>query len=234
MQNYIDLMNLQKICQKTFMLCLIIRNFAEQMKTVVCHIALLLMLVVCACSKSCPDYTVQCSFTSVKTDSVTLYVLEEDYGMMRDAGGAKVKGGKARLRGQLDAPVIAMLKMSGVEKPFYFILEPGLTTMEFGRDFTLVQAGALNHAYACYEQLREQLLQQRADNRKQYLKLAGDSTLTQAQEMKLMRKDSVLCDSVQRMTVTTINEGGLVGTLVRHQYAATLDSLHRTMLQKAK
>ena len=213
------------------MISSIISNFAEKMKNIVHYIVVFLMLALCACSKSCPDFTVQCSFTDVKTDSITLFVLEDDYGMMRMAGGVAVLDGKAQLRGQLDAPVIAMLKINKVDAPFYFILEPGVTTIQFERGCTLVWGGEINHMYADFEQRREQLLQQRVANRKQYMKLVADSSLTQVQELCMMKTDSVLCDSVQRITVNIINGGDLVGKLVSQQYAATLDSLHRTKLQ---
>ena len=192
------------------------------MKIISLHIVLFLLFALCACSNNCHDFTVNCSFTGVKTDSVTLHVLEGDYDMMRTACAATVANGEARLQGQIDAPVIAMLKMSGVNQPFYFILEPGVTSMQFNSDCTLVHGGQLNHTYAIIEQQRDDLLKQRVANRKRYLKLVADSTLTQKQEMTMMKTDSVLCDSIQRITVTAINDGGLVGTLLRQQYANTL------------
>lgn len=225
------LLNCKKYAKKSFILCFFIRNFAEKMKIISLHIVLFLLFALCACSNNCNDFTVNCSFTGVKTDSVTLHVLEGDYDMMRTACAATVANGEARLQGQIDAPVIAMLKMSGVNQPFYFILEPGVTSMQFNSDCTLVHGGQLNHAYAIIEEQRDDLLKQRVANRKRYLKLVADSTLTQKQELTMMKTDSVLCDSIQRITVTAINDGGLVGTLLRQQYANTLDSLHRSQLK---
>ena len=201
------------------------------MKIITLHIVLFLLFALCACSKTCNDFTVNCTFNDVKTDSVTLYVLEDDYDMMRMASAATVANGEARLQGQIDAPVIAMLKINGVNQPFYFILEPGLTTMQFDRDCTLVYGGKLNHAYAIFELQREELLKQRIANRKHYLNLVADSTLTQKQEQAMLKTDSLLCNSIQRITVSAINDGGLVGALLRQQYANTLDSLHLIQLK---
>lgn len=201
------------------------------MKIITLHIVLFLLFALCSCSKTCNDFTVNCTFNDVKTDSVTLYVLEDDYDMMRMASAATVANGEARLKGQIDAPAIAMLKISEVNQPFYFILEPGLTTMQFDRDFTLVYGGKQNHAYAIFEKQREELLKQRIANRKHYLNLVADSTLTQKQEQAMLKTDSLLCDSIQRLTVSAINDGGLVGALLRQQYANTLDSLHRIQLK---
>ena len=225
------LLNRKKYAKNSFILCFFIRNFAEKMKFISLHIVLFLLYALCACSNTCHDYTVNCSFTDVKTDSVTLHVLEGDYDMMRMACAATVVNGEARLQGQIDAHVIAMLKISGVDQQVYFILEPGVTSMQFNSDCTLVHGGLLNHAYALIEQQRDDLSKQRMANRKQYLKLVADSTLTQKQELTMLKTDSVLCDSIQRITVTAINDGGLVGALVRQQYANTLDSLHRSQLK---
>lgn len=214
------------------MLCLIISNFAANMRNLICHIAVILCVFLVACTAEKEnEFRVTCTFDGITTDSVTLFVIEDDYNMMREASAALKINGKVTLAGQIDAPAIALLKMKGVEKPFYFILEPGNTSLHFGREYTLAEGGDLNHIYATYERLRENIRAERTLNRKDYMKHVADSTLTHALERKMQKTDSVLCDSVQRMTVEIINEGGPVGRLVKEQYASSLDSLYRSKIK---
>lgn len=214
------------------MLCLIISNFATNMRNLFCHITLILFVILVACTAEKEnEFRVTCTFDGITTDSVTLFVIEDDYNMMREASAASKLNGKVTLTGQIDAPAIAFLKIERVEKPFYFILEPGNTNLHFGREYTLAEGGALNHAYATYDRLRENIRAEREQNRKEYMKHVADSTLTLALERKMQKADSVLCDSVQRVTVEIINEGGPVGRLVREQYASSLDSLYKSKIK---
>lgn len=202
------------------------------MKKLVAHIAMIMLVVLISCTADKEnEFRVSCTFDGIRTDSVTLFVIEDDYNMMREASAASKADGKVTLVGQIDAPVIALLKMNGVDKPFYFILEPGSTSLHFGREYTLAEGGDLNHVYATYERLRETIQSSRLQNRKEYMKHVADSTLTSTLERKMQRMDSVLCDSVQRVTVDIINQGGPVGRLVKEQYFGSLDSLYRSKIK---
>ena len=52
--------------------------------------------------------------------------------------------------------------------------------------------------------------------------MGADSTLTWDQERTALRADSVLQDSIQRITVDRINQGDLVSRLVKQRLMHTL------------
>ena len=201
------------------------------MKCALYLLAALLLSVMAACNHTQnTEFAVDCIFDGIVTDSVTLQVVEEDYGMKRVVATSTVKTGKAHLQGQLDAPVIALLTINRVDRPFYFILESGATQLHFTRSHTLALGGEQNHVYARYEHTLSQINDKRTANRKQYLKHVADSSLTKIMERRFVKTDSLLCDSVQRMTVRMINAGGPVGRLIREQHYGVLDSLYRTKI----
>jgi hypothetical protein len=65
----------------------------------------------------------------------------------------------------------------------------------------------------------------------EYLNMAADSSLKRDDELRMVRQDSVLNDSLQRITVDRINRGDAVGRIVRERYGQQLDQEHMRMIK---
>ena len=65
-----------------------------------------------------------------------------------------------------------------------------------------------------------------------YLKAAGDASLTREEELRMVRQDSLLNDTLQRMTVERINRGDAVGRIIRERFAGQLDKEHSRQLKQ--
>ena len=65
----------------------------------------------------------------------------------------------------------------------------------------------------------------------EYLKMAADSSLKRDDEVLMVRQDSLLNDSLQRLTVERINRGDAVSRIIRERYASQLDREHMRMLK---
>ena len=56
-----------------------------------------------------------------------------------------------------------------------------------------------------------------------YLKMAADSSLKRDDERRMVRQDSLLNDSLIRITIERINRGDVVGRIIRERYGRLLD-----------
>ena len=65
----------------------------------------------------------------------------------------------------------------------------------------------------------------------EYLNSASDKTLKREDEVRLVARDSVLNDSLQRITVDRINRGDAVGRIIRERYGNQLDQDHKRLLK---
>ena len=61
--------------------------------------------------------------------------------------------------------------------------------------------------------------------------MAADSSLTREDEVRMARQDSLLNDSLQRVTVECINRKDAVGRIIRERYGKQLDQAHKRMLE---
>lgn len=190
------------------------------------------------CLFSCGDshgtasggYTVMVDVRQPGSDSVALYVLEPDYGQLRCLGKSRLLKGSARFSGQIDAPRIAILRLNKVRSPFLFILEPCLTEVKYSRAQVVIRGGVMNHEYFQICKSRASLLSLSDSIRARYMRQLADSSLDRHREWALLRRDSLIADSVQRMLLGALQRRDVVGRLVADRYYHTLDTLHLRQL----
>ena len=61
--------------------------------------------------------------------------------------------------------------------------------------------------------------------------MASDSSLHHDDELYMVRQDSLLNDSLQRITVDLINRGDAVGRIIRQRFGNQLDQEHMRQLK---
>ena len=87
-----------------------------------------------------------------------------------------------------------------------------------------------NAEYLRYVNWRNGIMDARVATWQEYLNMAADSSLTREDEMRMVRQDSLLNDSLQRVTVERINRKDAVGRIIRERYGNQLDKVHKRML----
>lgn len=182
------------------------------------------------------NYQVRCKIDkSLHVDSVTLMLLEEDYNQLqpilhqpKDSSGSSFT-----FEGQIERPCVAFLKFSNDSTPFYFVLEPGEIEISIAPSSIVINGGELNHAYLEHLKLRWGIAQARNKLWQEYLNLAApDSIVNIAAERDLARRDSVLVDSLERITVAAINAGGPVSTILSDRFVNTLSNNNLLKINK--
>ena len=88
----------------------------------------------------------------------------------------------------------------------------------------------MNNEYLRYVNSRKAIMDARVATWQEYLKMAGDSSLTREDEVRMAHQDSLLNDSLQRITVERINRKDAVGRIIRERYGKQLDQEHMRML----
>lgn len=179
------------------------------------------------------DYNLTCRLDSfLHKDSVTLLVLEDAYNKLRVCGSATSGDGVFVFSGQIDGPHAALLRFDNDSTtPFYFVLEPGTTSMTLGTDHWRVSGSPLSQVYQSMVAQRHDIMTQRAEVWKQYLVKVNDSTLKRGTEQSLVERDSVLNDSLQNLMVQWMNRDDAVGIIIRQRFASTLDTPHQRQLK---
>ena len=165
-------------------------------------------------------------------DSATLLVLEEEYNRLRVCGTARVKNGKFTFTGQTDKPKAALIRWDNdTVEPFYFVLESGDINVSLSSGKWDITGSPQNSAYLHYINQRNGIMDARIATWQEYLKMSADSSLKRDDEVLMVRQDSLLNDSLQRLTVERINRGDAVGRIIRERYARQLDQEHARMLK---
>ena len=179
------------------------------------------------------DYTVQCTLgDKVQRDSATLFVLEEEYNKLRKCAATRAQDGSFTFKGQIDRPKVAIIRWDNdTTHPFHFVLEPGNIKFNIEAGTWSVEGSKLNTEYLQYINWRNNVLNARANAWREYLMAASKSSLTREEELRLVRQDSLLNDSLQRITVERINRGDAVGRIIRERFADKLDQEHARQLK---
>ena len=207
------------------------------MKKIILSIGILLQIAAltgCDNSRSHGlDYRVTCTVDSkLRHDSATLLVLEEDYGQLRVCGASRANGGKFTFTGQTDKPKVALIRWDNDStNPFYFVLEGGRTDITIRPGAWDIKGSVQNSAYLHYINQRNGIMDSRVATWQEYLNMAADSSLKRDDEQRMVRQDSLLNDSLQRITVQRINRGDAVGRIIRQRYGNQLDQEHMRMLK---
>lgn len=171
------------------------------------------------------EVTVTLHGDSIHTDSVTLIMIDDDYDLKRVLGGARLQDSSFTFTGHTPVPRIAYLDFATDSLPFqfYFILEPGEIAIDLQPGSWLItstQSG--NRLLQSFLNKYQHLERERKALWERYQQMGADSTLTWDQERAALRADSVLQDSIQRITVDRINQEDLVSRLVKQRLMHTL------------
>ena len=89
-----------------------------------------------------------------------------------------------------------------------------------------------NADYLQFLNKRNSIMNARVATWQEYLKAATDKSLTRDDEVRMARQDSLLNDSLQRLTVERINQRDAVGRIIRERFAGQLDQEHVRMINK--
>ena len=158
-------------------------------------------------------------------------MLEEEYNKLRVCGSALGQQGTFTFKGQTDGPKVALIRWDNDStQPFYFVLEAGHTQLDINLDSWRVSGSAQNVDYMDFINRRNALMNARVATWQEYLKAAGSSALKHEDEVRLVRQDSLLNDSLQRIMVERINRGDAVGRIIRERFAGQLDKEHARQL----
>ena len=184
------------------------------------------MLAGCVESLDKSQYRVECKISpELGTDSVSLMLLMEDYNSVyRVATVGRDNESQAFVfEGNIEDPTIAYLKFSNDTTPMIFVLERGLTQIDISPNGLVVSGGDANHEYMTYLKARKALINDKKSLHQEYLgHVAPDSTIDVAVEKQYLTRDSLLTDSLERITVDAINRGTVVSRIIFERYVNTL------------
>ncbi len=161
----------------------------------------------------------------VLTDSATLVMIDDDYQLLRVLGGSRLQDSSFSFKGHTPVPRIAFVDFVTDSLPyqFYFILDPGKFEINLEPGHWLIKTTSpKNLAFLSFLDKYQRVERQRQALWERYRKMAADSTLTWDKEREVVRSDSLLQDSLQRITVDRINQGDLVSLLVKQRLLHTL------------
>ena len=134
--------------------------------------------------------------------------------------------------GQTDKPKAALIRWDNdTVEPFYFVLESGDINVSLSSGKWDITGSPQNSAYLHYINQRNGIMDARIATWQEYLNMSADSSLKRDDEVLMVRQDSLLNDSLQRLTVERINRGDAVGRIIRERYARQLDQEHARMLK---
>ena len=179
------------------------------------------------------DFTVTCQLEGkLHHDSATLLVLEDAYNRLRVCGNAHDSDGEFIFQGQTNGAKVALIRWDNdTTRPFLFVLEPGSTNIHIMPGSWRITGSRQNIEYQRFVNQRSSIMNARVATWQEYLKMAADSSLKRDDELRMVRQDSLLNDSLQRMTVERINRGDAVGRIIRERYGNQLDQEHMRMLK---
>lgn len=163
----------------------------------------------------------------------TLWTVDDDYQRLRCLSTDSAKdGGRFNFKGFLDRQQVAFIKFAGDSTPFYFVLEPAThTVINITPSHWRIDGSRACNSYIRFLNQRQHILDDMKKTWKAYRHMAADSTLKQRHEVMFFEHDSLLLDSLQRLTVERINRGDAVSRIVRERFINTLDSAHLTKIQ---
>ena len=205
------------------------------MKKIILSVSTLLAIALMGCDSGVRqmDYRVTCTLEGKQQhDSATLLVLEEDYNKLRVCGASRLTDGTVTFTGQIDEPHVALIRWDNDSvQPFHFVLEQGDIHITLKSGSWDITGSPLNSQYLHYINQRNSIMDERLATWQEYLNSASDKTLKREDEVRLVARDSVLNDSLQRITVDRINRGDAVGRIIRERYGNQLDQDHKRQLK---
>ncbi len=199
------------------------------------------LAVLAACLTGCDtrpaagtSFSVEVNVDSVlHRQCATLWTIDDDYQRLRCLGTDSVKDGeKFSFNGVLDCRQVAFIQFAADSIPFYFVLEPGThTVINITPSHWRIDGSRACYSYIHFLNQRQHITDDMKKTWKAYRHMAADSTLKRRHEVMFFRHDSLLLDSLQRITVERINRGDLVSRIVRERFINTLDSSHLSQIR---
>lgn len=188
--------------------------------------AALSMVSSCVESLNNSPYKLTCSIDkTLAPDSVSLFLLEDDYNRVYKVATVAVDSatGAYLFDGQIEKPSVAFLKFSNDSTPFYFVLEQGETQINITPRSVTVSGGDLNHEYFGFLKQRKALLAARRAVLDRYRStVTSDSLISMSIEHKFLAQDSILADSLERITLAAINRGSISSRIILERYVNEL------------
>ena len=171
-------------------------------------------------------YKVSCTIEpSLHTDSVSLLLFEDAYDRLYHVASVELDSasGTFVFEGQIERPCVAFLRFDNDTIPFFFVLEKGETEIYITDKGVVVTAGDLNHEYFSFLKSRMHLQASRRGLHNQYLALASpDSIVNIQKEREFVTQDSILVDSLERVTLDAINRGTLASRIIFDRFVNEL------------
>ena len=199
--------------------------------------ALFLTKVMTGCDQRQPsglkDYTISCTLDNeLQHDSATLFVLEEEYNKLRVCGTSRSQDHVFTFKGQIDRPKVALIRWDNdTVSPFHFVLEAGHINIRINKESWRINGSPENLDYQRFIHQRNDIMNARVAIWQEYLKATDNASLKREDELRMARQDSLLNDSLQRITVERVNRGDAVGRIIRERFASQLDQEHLRQLQ---
>jgi hypothetical protein len=97
----------------------------------------------------------------------------------------------------------------------------------------VISGGDANHEYMTYLKTRKAIANEKQRLHQEYLgHVAPDSTINVKLEHQYFSRDSMLTDSLERITVDAINRGTVASTIIFERYVKTLTSKNLQNIHK--
>lgn len=196
----------------------------------------LIMMTGCVESLDKTRYRLECRIDrQLGTDSVSLMLLNQAYNAVYHVATVATDSaaGAFIFEGQIEQPCVAFLKFNNDSTPLLFVLEQGDTQITIGANSLVITGGDLNHEYMAYLKDRKQLQGKRRMLHNEYLAaLAPDSTISVDVEQQFLKRDGMLTDSLENITVEAINRNDLVSAIILDRFINTLSSKNLQKIQQ--
>ena len=155
----------------------------------------------CTGGPSLRPYSLDVTFDdSLRHDTVTLTIVEPDYGATRQAGQWLLASETpCHFEGQMENERLCYLTFGEGGRRFYMVLHPGHISLEVKGDRWRIAGSKPNAWIAQAITFRNKSRQERASIARQYLAAIGDTTLNADLDSTLWARDSLLADTLQRM-----------------------------------
>lgn len=199
--------------------------------------AICLMTFMASCDsqreKDSMEYAVTCTIGNGQhSDSATLLVLEQDYNKLRVLNSERAAGNTFTFKGQTSGSKVALIRLGNdTIHPFMFILEPGHIDITIKPDAWNITGSTQNIEYQNFVNQRNKIMNRRVAIWQDYLKASDGGKLNRESERRMVEQDSLLNDTLQRITVDRINRGDAVGRIIRERFATQLDQDHMRQLK---